>query len=127
MTRDRARSSPEWVTLIASCLVLLVVVAVVVREMVEPRSAAAPEAVEVGRRKAPDGSFHVEVAVRNGGDETATDVQVGATLEVSGETTDADQVVAFLAGGEEARVVFVFTDDPADGDLTVEVISYRLP
>ena len=40
---------------------------------------------------------------------------------------ERDFLVDFLAGGADERLVFVFEDDPADGDLTVAVTSYAEP
>jgi uncharacterized protein (TIGR02588 family) len=46
---------------------------------------------------------------------------------VDGEETAADQTIDFLAGGAEQDLVFVFEDDPADGELTIEVTSFAAP
>ena len=74
------------------------------------------------------GELHVvDVDVSNGGDLTASDVQVSASLIVDGETTEGDQTIDFLAGGEVEELVFVFADDPADGELTVAVTSFGVP
>ena len=71
--------------------------------------------------------FQVRVTVENKGDKAATAVQVVASLEVNGDTTEGDQVVDFLAGGDDEELVFVFADDPADGELSVEVTGFTVP
>jgi len=71
---------------------------------------------------------HVRVRVRNDGPRTAENVQVVAELRLPGqEPSEGEQTVQFLAGGAEEELVFVFADDPADGELTLRVASYTLP
>ena len=125
MNERGGRTAAEWVTLVASLLVLAVVVAAIVAQH-GSKAPPAPVAVVDAVRSVGD-AHHVEVTVRNDGDDTAEDVQVLASLEVEGETTDADQVIDFLAGDEEEQLVFVFADDPADGELTVEVTGFTVP
>ena len=36
-------------------------------------------------------------------------------------------MIDFLAGGEEEELVFIFEDDPADGELTVAVSGFGVP
>ena len=127
MSKVRGRSAAEWTTLAASCVVLLTVVGVIVAQMFG--AAAPPDPVAEIRLpyRVGVGSFHVTVEVSNGGDQTAANVQVAATLEMDGETTTAEQTVDFLAGDATQDLVFVFDDDPAGGTLTVSVSSYSLP
>ena len=120
------RTRAEWVTLVCSCLVLAVLVGLIAVQMASTRDPASPVAVVEGHHEA-DGFHHVEVAVTNHGDETAANVQVTADLEVDGETTTADQTIDFLAGGEAEDLVFIFEDDPADGELTVAVSGFGVP
>ena len=120
------RTPAEWVTLACSLAVLAALIGLIVVQLGAGQDPAAPvatvEAVRtVGR------SHHVEVTVRNEGDDTAADVQVLASLEIGGRTTEADQVIDFLAGDEEEDLVFVFRDDPAEGELTVEVAGFSVP
>jgi uncharacterized protein (TIGR02588 family) len=127
VTERRERNAAEWVTLAASCLVLLVVVLLVAVQLVSDRYPAAPVATIDGPPHIEAGAHHVDVVVRNDGDETAANVQITATLTIDGEDHDADQVIDFLAGGEEEELVFVFEDDPADGELSVEVAGFAVP
>ena len=125
MNERGGRTAAEWVTLVASLVVLAAVVGAIVAQH-GSKDPPAPVAV-VDTVRAVGDAHHVEVTVRNDGDDTAEDVQVLASLEVDGETTDADQVIDFLAGDEEEQLVFVFADDPADGELTVEVSGFTVP
>jgi uncharacterized protein (TIGR02588 family) len=119
------RTAAEWMTLVGSLVVLAAVVVAIVAQHGD-KGPPAPVAVVDAVRSVGD-AHHVEVTVRNDGDDTAEDVQVLASLEVEGETTDADQVIDFLAGDEEEQLVFVFADDPADGELTVGVTGFTVP
>ena len=61
------------------------------------------------------------------GDKTAANVQVRAELTIDGETIDGDQTIDFLSGGEDRALVFVFEQDPANGDVQVLVTSFAKP
>jgi len=120
------RTPAEWVTLACSLAVLAALVGLILVQLGADQEPAAPVA-GVERVRTVGRAHHVEVTVRNEGDDTAADVQVLASLEVGGETTEADQVIDFLAGDEEEDLVFVFRDDPAEGELTVEVAGFAVP
>jgi uncharacterized protein (TIGR02588 family) len=125
---DRSgRTTAEWVTFGVSCAVLLIVVALVVVQLVGEHDPAAPEAHRVGPVRVVGGQHFVDVAVTNQGDASAANVQVNASLVVDGVTTEGDQIIDFLAGGETEDLVFVFDDDPVDGELTVAVTGYGVP
>ena len=128
MTVERdPRTSAEWVALACSCLMLGLLVALIVRQLVEEREPAAP-VVEVAGEVRPVGDLHhVDVVVTNDGDDTAQNVQVTAELEVDGTTTTSDQVVDFLPGGAKEDLVFVFEDDPSQGELTVVISGFSVP
>ena len=126
MTEREPRSAAEWVTLVVSLLVLAVLVGLIVLRLLDERDPAEPIATIEGVEEVGD-DHHVEVMVRNEGDDTAADVQIVAELVIGDETSEADQVLDFLAGDEEEHVVFVFEDDPADGELTVSVSGFSVP
>jgi uncharacterized protein (TIGR02588 family) len=65
--------------------------------------------------------------VRNEGDRTAANVQVSAELTVGDRSFTGDQVVDFLSGGDDAGLTFVFSEDPAAGELDVAVAGYAEP
>lgn len=117
----------EWVSFAASCLVLATVVGLLAADLRGEGSPAAPVAERSGPAiSRPDG-FHVPVEVRNEGDAAAADVQVVATLTIDGQDTEGDLTVAFLAGGATEELVFVFPDDPAEGELELRVAGYGDP
>lgn len=127
MSEQDGRTAAERVTFAVSCAVLLVVVALVVVQLVGEHDPAAPEAHRVGPVRVVGGQHFVDVAVTNGGDATAANVQVTASLVIDGESTEGDQSIDFLAGGETEDLVFVFDDAPSDGELTVAVSGYGVP
>ncbi|HUP87463.1 MAG TPA: hypothetical protein VM143_17560 [Acidimicrobiales bacterium] len=116
----------ERVSFGIALVVVLAVVGAVLAQVPGSKEPAAPRVV-VGRSQERDGRFFVPVAVKNEGDQTAENVQVNATLTIDGEEHTADQVVMFLAGGETEDLQFVFEDDPAEGELVVEVAGFALP
>lgn len=127
MSARPRRSVAERTTLAASCAVLLVVVVLVAAQMSSPRTPPAPVVAVTGQPMQVGTSHHVEVRVSNRGDETAANVQVSASLTIDGDETTADQTIDFLAGHAHEDLVFVFEDDPSDGDLTVTVSGFSVP
>jgi len=120
------RTAAEWTALAICSAVLVAVVTLLVSELLGPSASALPVArVATVRREGPISL--VEVDVRNAGDETAADVQVGASLTIGEDVEEADVVVPFLGGGESEEVVFTFTGDPADGELEVDVTGFVVP
>ena len=124
--RRRPATRAEWVTFAVAAVIVLGVLGAVLSQVVAEGSPPSPRVV-VGAVAERHGRFVVPVRLTNDGDETAQDVQVNATLTTGDGETTSDQVVAFLAGGEEERLEFVFEDDPGDGELVVGVGGYRLP
>lgn len=127
MSERSERTVAEWTTLAASCAVLLVLVAAIVVQMRGGDEEASPVARIAGTPRVVGDQHLVDVEVANGGDLTASNVQVSASLVIDGETTEGDQTIDFLAGGEVETLVFVFADDPTDGDLSVQVTSFAEP
>jgi uncharacterized protein (TIGR02588 family) len=122
------RSAAQWVTFGASALVLLVVVVLIAVQLRGPSHPATPVATIRGEPRHVGSQYQVDVTVTNEGSITAANVQVHAELVTEGSApTTADQTIDFLAGHEDQDLVFVFTDDPATGELTVEVTSFAVP
>ena len=124
--RRRPTTGAEWVTFGIAAVIVLAVIGAILSQVAAPSAPPSP-IVEVDAAVERDGRFVVPVRLRNAGDETAQDVQVTATLTTDDGETTSDQVLDFLAGGEEEELEFVFGEDPADGELVVEVGGYRLP
>lgn len=125
-SRDR-RTAAEWVNFTIAAALVLAVAGAQVARVLGPESPAAPVARPAGPVTERGGMFQVPVDVVNRGDEAAANVQVNASLEIDGETFDGDQTLAFLSGRETLRVVFVFDEDPDEGDLSVQVTGFSEP
>jgi uncharacterized protein (TIGR02588 family) len=127
MSGRDARTAAEWTSFAVSLVVLAVVVGLIGVQMLGSHDPAAPVAEQSDAVRVEGGQFFVPVEVTNHGDATAENVQVSAELTIDGETTDGDQTVDFLSGGEAMQVEFAFDDDPGDGELVVRVTGYSVP
>ena len=121
------RSGAERVTFVIAILILLGVAGLIVAEAAATDTPPQPVAKRAGPDRRDGGRFFVPVEVHNHGDETAAAVQVVARITVDGKEHQADQLIDFLAGGETARVEFVFEQDPAAGAFAVAVASFQEP
>lgn len=121
------RSTAEWTTFAASSLVLAVLLLAVVLHAAVSDDPAAPVAGVDGAIERRGERFHVPVTVTNEGDQTAEAVQVLLSVDIDGETVDADQTVDFLAGGDRRRIIFVLDKNPAGHELTVRVTGFTVP
>ncbi|MEY2426294.1 MAG: hypothetical protein QOI61_1866 [Actinomycetota bacterium] len=120
------RSTAEWTTFGVAVAILVIVMAAILVEALQTHHDAQPVATIASTQRVGD-QFQVRVTVANKGDKAASNVQVVASLEHNGETTEGDQVVDFLAGGDEEELVYVFADDPDAGELSVEVTGFTVP
>jgi uncharacterized protein (TIGR02588 family) len=127
MSERTGRTAAEWTTLVVSCSVLLLVAGLVSSQMWSTRTPPAPVATLMGEPHEVGAVHHVDVQVANRGDETAANVQVSAELIIEGEAITADQTIDFLAGDDQADLVFVFADDPGGGALSVTVTGFAVP
>lgn len=125
--QDGGRSVAQWFSFAVACVVLALVVGLIALELRGSEAPAAPVVEPAGAPTEEADGFHVPVEIRNEGDEAASDVQVVATLTIDGKPTEGDLTVDFLAGGAGEELVFVFPEDPADGELELRVASYSRP
>jgi uncharacterized protein (TIGR02588 family) len=107
-------------------VILLAMVATILNEARHSNDPARPVATVLAHERAGD-RYAVRVRVHNQGDLAAANVQVIATLEIDGDTSEGEQTVDFLAAHDAEELVFVFDDDPDDGDLEVEAASFSVP
>ena len=126
MSEHPGRSTPERVALGVSTAILVAVFALVAGQLRHPHDPADPVA-RIETVRPVGGRFHVDVAVRNDGDQTAVNVQVSAEVETPDGSVSGDQTVDFLPGGGKQHVTFVFDDDPESGGLTVAVTGFADP
>jgi uncharacterized protein (TIGR02588 family) len=127
---DEGRSMAEWITLGISAAILISIVGVLTwlsfSGAEEPPLIVVEPNLEGVRED--DSGFYLPVVIRNTGDTTVADAIVQAELDTgSGQPQTAEITVDFLDGGEELAGTFVFRDDPASGELTTGVTSYKEP
>jgi uncharacterized protein (TIGR02588 family) len=128
--RDRPpRTTAEWWTFAVSLALVAAVIGIVVLTWTTgpsgPPSLVAERSGPITRE---DDVHRVPFEVRNGGGDAAHQVQVVAELVVDGRVEGAgEQSFAFLSGGETESGEFLFTTDPSEGTLTIEVASYARP
>lgn len=120
--RKPKRTSAEWTTFGVAVAILLVMMGAILAEALQTHDDAQPVAV-VGQTTHIGDQYQVQVTVENKGDKAASNVQVVASLG----DTEGDQVVDFLAGGDDEELIFVFNDDPSAGELEVEVTGFTVP
>lgn len=125
MSAQKGRTAAEWATFVAACVILLGVIALIGVQLGEA-TPPAPVATVVDVRQVGE-HFHVDVSVENTGTDTASNVQVSAELVIDGEIAIGDQTIDFLAGDEVEDLVFVFDDEPTEGELSVTVTGYGIP
>jgi uncharacterized protein (TIGR02588 family) len=121
------RSGPEWIILGVSASILAAVVLVLVVLAFRTDDPASPAADPPGPSRQVGEQFFVPVDIVNNGDVGAAEVQVLAELTIDGVTSSGDQVVDFLGGGERQQLIFIFDDDPADGELEISVTGFAEP
>ncbi len=126
MSERRERTSAEWVSFAVAVVILLALIGAIATEALKSHTPPRPVAT-VQQTQRVDDRYEVTVSVENRGDLAAEQVQVVASLEIDGETTEGDQAVDFLAGGNDQELVFYFEDNPDDGELSVEVTGFTVP
>ncbi len=126
MTPRPERSPAEWTSLVASAGVVLLVIVLILLQIPGDDLPAAPVVEVEGVRQVGE-VFHVDVTVRNDGDATAAAVQVVAELVVDDTTYEGEQTVDYLSEDENHDLVFVFDNDPDDGELDVKIASFAIP
>lgn len=123
------RSGPEWSVFAAASLVLLLVTGIIVAQWVA--GSDGPAVIDVTVRQVTqvsDRSWQVDAVATNIGDETAAQVEVvGELTRPDGTSERSTQTVDFLSPDEQANLVFVFSTDPAAGQLEVRPASFSVP
>lgn len=130
MTHDRARSIAEWTTLTISTLILLGIVGAIL--WLSLTGADHPPRIVVDwnpdKVRHEESGYYVEVVVRNEGNQTVENATIEGRLAIPGEDQEsAELTIPFLAGGDKAQCTLVFRGDPASGELTTGVTSYKKP
>ncbi len=129
VTRDPARTTAEWVSLVISLTILIMLIGLLLYAFLKdedrpPVIEVQPQLEQVRRES---GSFYLPVEVENLGSQTAEDVSIQMTL--SNENAHMEAVtfnIAYLSGGETVNRVVIFQQDPSTSEL-VATISFLGP
>jgi uncharacterized protein (TIGR02588 family) len=127
---EKYSSVAEWTTLGISIAILVTIVGLVTYLYVGggERPPVIVVETQVQELRQDEGGYYLPVTIRNEGDATVENVQVGAELDTgSGQPETTQITVAFLAGGEQVEGTFVFEHDPLQGELTTQVTSFQEP
>lgn len=124
------RTMAEWITLGISAVILLSIVGILT--WLSFRGPEMPPIIVVepsmDQVREDDSGYYLPVVIRNTGDTTVADAVVQAELDTgSGQPETAEITIDFLDGDEIAAGTFVFREDPASGELTTGVTSYKEP
>lgn len=115
---------PDRLTLLISAFLVTAFTSFLLHCWVERKEDGPPHpVVRAGEPRRVGDAYAVPFKLRNEGTQTLELVQVQAKL---GEE-EGEQVVDFLAHGEEVEGAFLFSRNPAGADLKVRVASYKLP
>lgn len=125
---SQSQSAAERISFLLATAVLLAILSGVGYLWVRDRNQEPPALEVTSTLERREGQYYVPFTVTNIGGTTATMVQVMAELRIDGALVEwGDQQVEFLSSQEEATGVFIFTRDPAEGELTVRAASYQMP
>lgn len=128
-TAKTKRTPAEWVTFGVASFILATIVALVVYLWMTKQDT--PPVLSVTQKAAireVDGQFYIPFELTNTGGETAESIQVIAELRIAGKVEETgEQQIDFLSSREVEEGAFVFRQDPARGELTLRVASYKLP
>ena len=124
----RPPSTAERITLAAGVALILGLIAIVTYFTLV--AGGGPPQIEatplIADDRGEDGPYYLPVAIANRGGQTAKDVLVLITLETGDEAPEtAELTVDFLAGGETVERTAVFSADPADGELSIDIASFH--
>ncbi|HYP29897.1 MAG TPA: hypothetical protein VE262_24520 [Blastocatellia bacterium] len=119
------RTGAEWVSLIISLVLLLLVVGTVVALWLNPSGNPARFRIDRGAIRSEGDVFYLPVIVSNDGDATGAQVTVSGKLEADGEEEEASTTFDFIPGHSSAEATLVFSKDPVSAE--VRVTSYQNP
>lgn len=118
----------EWVALAVSALAVVGVVGFLVVDGLRDEGQPPTPIVELHRADAYviDHGWIVPATVTNDGDTAAEALVLRASATVAGDQEESELTVDYLPAGTSVEVSLGFSDEP-DGEVTVQVIGFRLP
>ena len=123
------RKLAEWVSLIASALLILGVAAVLIYNAVQPNEPVVnvTAAAEMEKVQAKGERFILPVRVANKGDRTVHDLTVEVSFQPrDAEPQTAEMTIDYLGEDSENVVYFYFEEDPKGLQIKTRPASYRL-
>lgn len=118
----------EWVALAVSVLAVVGVVGFLVVDGLRDEGQPPTPVVELRHSDAytTDHGWIVPATVTNDGDRAAEALVLRATAMVGGEEEESELTVDYLPAGTSVEVSIGFSAEP-DGEVTVQVVGFRLP
>jgi uncharacterized protein (TIGR02588 family) len=124
----KKRTVAEWTTLLLSLAILLVLVALITYQYLHGGDQPARIEVypQIGSVVQNAGAYYLPVEIKNLGDQTAEEVWVELSLTGDQGTVEkANFMIIFLDGGATSMGMAVYDQDPAKGQLTVDMSFVR--
>lgn len=123
------RTTAEWVSLLISVAIVLVLVGGLVYQIFargnEPPTIEVVPLMEEVRQEGE--SYYLPLDITNNGDKTAENIEVMLSLDTGeGDPETMQFQVQFLDGGETENQTVIFQNDPSEGELT-HTASFHLP
>lgn len=118
----------EWVALAVSVLAVVGVIGFLVVDGIRDEGRPPAATVELRRSEAYETNhgWIVPATVTNDGDRAAEALVLRATATVAGEEEESELQVDYLPAGTSVEVSIGFSAEP-DGEVTVQVVGFRLP
>ncbi|MDP9311532.1 MAG: TIGR02588 family protein [Chloroflexota bacterium] len=127
--QQQSSTLAEWIATGISALILLGVAGFVLYLwFVAPNNEPVIHVTQAGEIRAVGEQWYVPFEIHNSGDREVTAVAAKADLVVNSQVVEQGQVhFDWLSGGETERGMFVFSNDPASGELKLSVGSFKIP
>lgn len=118
----------EWVALAVSVLAVLGVVGFLVVDGIRDEGQPPTPVVELHRdgAYATDHGWLVPARITNEGDTAAEALVLRGTATIAGEDEESEITIDYLPAGTSVEVSLGFSAEP-DGEVTVQVVGFRLP
>jgi uncharacterized protein (TIGR02588 family) len=118
----------EWLALGVSAIVLVALVGFLVYDGTTDTGRPPSPAVELrtGEAYTIDHGWIVPATIRNDGEVAAEGLVLRASATVGGTDEESELSIDYLPAGTEVDVSFGFSSEP-DGEVSVQVIGFRLP
>jgi uncharacterized protein (TIGR02588 family) len=128
LDQRHSRSLAEWITFSVALSLLTTIVYLIGYTWFTQKNLPPLLRLNQGTIRRVDSQFYVPFQVKNSGGEAVESVQVLAILQFKNQLEQTgEQKIDFLAANEMEEGVFVFSQNPQEGDLTLRIASYQKP